>query len=180
MGHRVSKFSMMTGSRGPCVLIPCGSSLSICMDSGAVAISSSATMSPELQVGEITTNDVASYPLPGCVTPSQYHFSPDDKYITYLRSTETSLTKQLYAFNPATGEETLLVHLPERGTSESLTETLRRERQRILDVGVTHYSWAGSICRLMVPLNGGVYVQDGIEPLAPLRCLIPGLRMSSH
>eukprot|EP00668_Euglena_longa_P015101 GGOE01019150.1.p1 GENE.GGOE01019150.1~~GGOE01019150.1.p1 ORF type:complete len:747 (+),score=187.95 GGOE01019150.1:277-2241(+) len=54
--------------------------------------------------------------------------------------------------------------------AESLTETLRRERQRILDVGVVHYAWAQDCNRLLVPLNGGIYVQDGVE--APLRCLI--------
>ena len=122
---------------------------------------------------EITTNDVATYPLPGCVTPTQYSFSPDGAIITYLRSTETSLSKRLYAFDPSTGEETLLVQPMEQNNPESLAENLRRERQRILDVGVTQYAWAKSANRLLVPHNGCIYVQDGIG--APLRKLLPGV-----
>eukprot|EP00667_Euglena_gracilis_P020627 EG_transcript_22348 len=123
----------------------------------------------ERKPGEIFTNDVASYPLPGCGTPTQYRFSTDGRHITYLRTTETSFNKQLFAFNPSTGQETLIVRPPER-TTESLTETLRRERQRILDVGVVQYAWAQNCNRLLVPLNGGIFVQDGVEP--PLRCLV--------
>jgi len=101
--------------------------------------------------------------------PGELAFSPDDRLITYLFSPEASLTRQLYAFDPQTGEQSLLVAPPGGGTTEenvSLEEALRRERQRQLELGVTQYAWAKHANRLLIPLQGNIYVQDGLD--APL------------
>jgi len=50
----------------------------------------------------------------------------------------------------------------------SLEEKLRRERQRAMGTGVTSYEWGGEN-RILIPLNGNVYVQDGEG--AVLRCI---------
>ncbi len=126
------------------------------------------------QQSGLTPEDVATYPLPGMAIPGDFAFSPDDRLITYLHSPDESLTRQLYLFDPATGEQRLLVAPPGGGTTEesvSLEEALRRERQRQRALGVTQYTWARHANRLLVPLQGALYVQDGDG--APLREILP-------
>jgi dipeptidyl-peptidase-4 len=121
----------------------------------------------------ITLEDVATAPAPGFAIPSDFAFSPDDRLLTYLASVEGTLTRQLVAFDPATNQTTLLVDGGAAGVAEaelSIEEALRRERQRMLTVGITSYTWATNRHRLVVPLRGGIYVQDG--PRAPLRQIV--------
>jgi dipeptidyl-peptidase-4 len=119
--------------------------------------------------------EVARQPLPGMAAPGEFAFSPDDRLLTFLWSPERTLTRELDQLDLETGERGVLV-APARGTTEeeiSLEEALRRERQRQLALGVTSYAWATRASRLLIPLRGGVYVQDG--PGAPLRCVVgPG------
>ena len=117
--------------------------------------------------------DAAAYPLPGLVHPQSLGFTPDDAALTYLRSPERSLTRQLYRRDLATGAESLLVTPPGGGVTEenlSLEEKLRRERQRVRELGVTSYAWAKEGTTLLVPLTGDVYVQAGVD--GPLRLLV--------
>jgi dipeptidyl-peptidase-4 len=119
--------------------------------------------------------EVATYPRPGMAYPDALAFSPDDRLVTYLWSPRGDLTRQLYAFHPETGEKSLLLAPPDGGATEeslSLEEALRRERQRQLEVGVTEYAWAKRANRLLIPLQGNIYVQDG--PSAPLRQVVEG------
>jgi dipeptidyl-peptidase-4 len=44
----------------------------------------------------ITSRDVASVPQPGFNLAESIHFSPDDNLLTYLRSPNYSLMRQLY------------------------------------------------------------------------------------
>jgi dipeptidyl-peptidase-4 len=120
--------------------------------------------------------EVARYPRPGLAYPNALAFSPDDRLVTYLWSSRGDLTRQLYAFDPETGEKSLLLAPPDEGAGEeslSLEEALRRERQRQLEVGVTEYAWARRANRLLIPLQGDIYVQDG--PKAPLRQVVEGV-----
>ena len=57
--------------------------------------------------------EIARYPLPGMAIPGNLAFSPDDRLITYLDSPERSLLRQLYLFDPQTGERRLLLAPPE-------------------------------------------------------------------
>jgi dipeptidyl-peptidase-4 len=123
----------------------------------------------------IPIEEVARYPLPGMAVPSELAFSPDDELITYLLSPMGNLTQQLYAFDPHTKVQSLLVAPPDGGTTEesiSLEEALRRERRRQLELGVTQYAWATHASRIMIPMEGNVYVADG--PNAPLRKIVDG------
>jgi len=117
--------------------------------------------------------EIATYPLPGMAFPGNIAFSPDDRLISYLLSEELSLTRQLFAYNPESGEQSILVTPIDGGTRDdnvSLEEALRRERMRQREFGVTQYAWASNANRLLVPMQGEIYVQDGQE--APLRKIV--------
>eukprot|EP00271_Cylindrocystis_brebissonii_P016842 TRINITY_DN4142_c0_g2_i1.p1 TRINITY_DN4142_c0_g2~~TRINITY_DN4142_c0_g2_i1.p1 ORF type:complete len:813 (+),score=98.81 TRINITY_DN4142_c0_g2_i1:618-3056(+) len=116
--------------------------------------------------------DIVQHPLPGYVAPASIAWSLDDTIISYLFSPEGSLTRKLYAFDPVTRQQKLLITPPGGGVDEgnlSTAEKLRRERLRERGLGVTRYEWAksGTMQRLLVPLPSGIYVQDG--PGAELR-----------
>ncbi len=118
--------------------------------------------------------EVARFPLPGMLAPSDFAFSPDDRLLTYLWSAEGNLTRELYALDLATGATSLALAPPAAATTEEgLTpeERLRRERQRQIALGVTHYAWAQRRSRIVIPLRGGVTTLDG--PGASRRTLVP-------
>ncbi|KAG6543978.1 hypothetical protein Mapa_014602 [Marchantia paleacea] len=120
--------------------------------------------------------DIVQYPLPGYVAPASVSFSPDDNLISYLYSPDSTLSRKIFAFDPVLRQQRLLVTPPGGGVDEgnlSTAEKLRRERLRERGLGVTRYEWAksGFAPRLMVPLPGGIYVQDG--PSADLRLRVP-------
>ncbi len=126
-----------------------------------------------MAASSIPIEAVATYPLPGMAIPGSIAFSPDDRLITYLFSPDGSLSRQLYAFDPQTGQQRLLVEPVGGGTTEetvSLEEALRRERQRQREIGVTSYDWAKQSNLVLVPLQGDVYVQTGVD--APLRQIV--------
>jgi dipeptidyl-peptidase-4 len=125
------------------------------------------------KVSAFPIEEVAKFPRPGTAIPGVLAFSPDDGLITYLFSPDANLIRQLYAYNPETGEQSLVLEPPDGGTTEkgiSLEEALRRERQRQLELGVTQYVWADQANRLLIPLRGDIYVQDGLN--APLRKIV--------
>jgi dipeptidyl-peptidase-4 len=131
------------------------------------------TEAHDLPAPTLPIAEVAKLPRPGTAIPGELKFSPDDKLITYLFSPQASLTRQLYAFDLQTGEQSLLVTPPDSGTTEeniSLEEALRRERQRQHELGVTQYAWAQRANRLLIPLQGGINIQDGLD--APLRQIV--------
>lgn len=113
---------------------------------------------------ELTPAIVARLPLPGTNAPVQIRFSPDGRLVTFLYSEDGSLTRQLWAFDPETGERELLVLPPGEGVTDanvSREEQLRRERQRQRGFGVTSYAWAKRGEMLLVPVRGAIYVQRG-------------------
>lgn len=107
--------------------------------------------------------DIARVPQPGLVQPVDFQFSPDDVLITFLYSPDHSRTRQLYAFDPSTGNRGLFLEPPSEGVQDenvSLGEALRRERTRQWGGGVTDYAWAEKAPVMLIPLPDGVYVQD--------------------
>ena len=79
----------------------------------------------------ITSKDVASLPPPGFNLADSIQFSPDDTFLTYLRSPNQSLSRQLYAFDLKNNNEYVYAE-PKDGdgiTEENLSmeEKLRRE-----------------------------------------------------
>jgi len=131
------------------------------------------TANTKAAVPELPLEAVVTYPLPGMAIPGAIAWSPDDRLITCLFSPDRGLTRQLYAFDPETGERRLLLAPTDGGATEeniSLEEQLRRERLRQRELGVTQYAWARRFNRILVPLRGDIYIQDG--PDAPLRKIV--------
>lgn len=117
--------------------------------------------------GSFPIEEVARYPLPGMARlPSAVRPDPTSKMLTYLWSEEGTLSRQLYAHDPSSGERKLMF-APEGGgaTEENLSaeEKLRRERTRERGLGVTSYAWAKEANRVLVPVRGDVWVQDGLH-----------------
>lgn len=118
------------------------------------------------RTSKIPIEDVARYPLPGMARlPAAVRPDPTSKMLTYLWSEDGTLTRQLYAHDPSSGERKTMF-APEGGgaTEENLSaeEKLRRERMRERGLGVTSYAWAKDANRVLVPLRGDVWVQDGL------------------
>ncbi len=116
---------------------------------------------------------VAHYPQPGLALPGSYAFAPGDQAVTFLDSADDSLTRQLYAADLEGGEPRVVVQPGDKGVTEdniSLEEKLRRERARERGLGITSYHWAEEGDRLLVPIGGGVAVQDGLD--GKLRTLV--------
>lgn len=109
--------------------------------------------------------EVAKYPSPGNVAPGAFAFSPDDSLLNFLYSPDHTLSRQLFALNLKTGEKQLFFTANKETTEEnvSLAEALRRERQRQMETGVTHYEWPRKGNRILVSFPDGLYVQDGLN-----------------
>ncbi|MEX1367097.1 MAG: hypothetical protein AB1Z98_28475, partial [Nannocystaceae bacterium] len=127
--------------------------------------SSSDLPSPLPSDGTLPIEEVAKYPLPGTAIPGAFRFSPDGKWLTYLDSPDRSLTRQLYV-EPVDGSapRRVMFEPPEGGATEdnlSAEEKLQRERRRERALGVTRYAWAEKGLRVLVPLRGDLWVQDG-------------------
>lgn len=80
----------------------------------------------------INSKDVASLPQPGFNLADSIRFSPDDILLTYLRSPNQTLSRQLYAYN-IKGDKEYVYAEPDSNsggqTEENLSmeEKLRRE-----------------------------------------------------
>src|SRR5579883_1569222 len=115
---------------------------------------------------------VAASPAPGQALPTAFTFSQDDSQLAYLFGYGERPIQQLYALDVATGVTSVLAAPPGGGTEEeklSPEEELRRQRQRSLAIGLTEYSRAKNSDRLLIPLQGSIFVQDGAgEPLRQL------------
>lgn len=126
--------------------------------------------SPELP---FSLEDTAVSPAPGFAIPNTISFSNDDQTITYLFATPNAPIQQLYAFDVARGKRTVSASPPGGGVQEeTLTpeEELRRQRERMLAVGITHYQRVDGSDRILIPINGNIYVQDSAS--APLRLAV--------
>lgn len=124
--------------------------------------------------GPISVDEFFRFPLPGMAIPNSFAFRPDNRQITFLSSPEASLTNRLYAYDPQTGDQSLLLSPPTEMTENNLSheEVLRRQRQRQRSLGITQYHWAAHINRLLIPFQGDLYIKDELE--GPLQKRIAG------
>lgn len=114
----------------------------------------------------LTSRDVAHFPAPGMNAPVVPRFSADGRYVTYLYSSDNSLTRELWTYDRESGREFRLLEPAEGGNTEaavSREEALRRERQRQLATGVTTYAWSEAGDTLLIPLRGDVYIKHGVD-----------------
>jgi len=109
---------------------------------------------------QLTPEQVARYPRPGMAIPGKIHFSPDAKFITYLFSERGDLVRDLWGLELASGRRQRFLSPPgETVTEENISheETLRRERMRLLETGITDYIWAEKANVMLLPLRGELY-----------------------
>ena len=143
---------------------------------GTAASPAQPETSPMAVESKITLEDIATYPHPGTAAPAALRFSPDGAWLTWLDSADDSLSRELFALplaTAATAEPRRVIEPPGGGVSEdslSPEEKLARERTRTRALGVTRYAWAKYAERILVPLNGEIWVQDGVD--AELRQLV--------
>jgi dipeptidyl-peptidase-4 len=105
---------------------------------------------------------LAVFPLPGMGIPASFVFSLDGSRLMYLYGGGSPL-QQLYALDVATGGKRVLVAPPGGGVREgalSHEEELRRQRERMLTVGITHFYRAKTTDRLLLPVAGDIYLYD--------------------
>jgi len=114
--------------------------------------------------------------------PTYLSFSQDDTLLTYLLAPPGDPTQTMWRLDTATGATTRLLEPPGGGVREealSLSQTLRRQRERSRATGVTTYARAERSERLLVPLPDGLYVLDGPSAdeagsVAPARRVVAG------
>jgi len=119
----------------------------------------------------ILIEEVARFPRLGTTVPRQLKFTPDGRKVTYLFSADGTLVQQLWAYDLQTGEREQLTGL-NLAASPTLSrdEELRRERNRVRELGVTSYQFAENAqpLALLVPLEGWLYLKQGDNPLTRL------------
>ncbi len=109
---------------------------------------------------QLTPELVARFPRPGMAIPGNIHYSPDAKFVTYLFSERGDLVRDLWGLELTSGRTERWQSPPGETVTEeniSLEETLRRERLRLRETGVTHYIWAEKANIMLLPLRGELY-----------------------
>ncbi|MCH2318789.1 MAG: DPP IV N-terminal domain-containing protein [SAR202 cluster bacterium] len=110
---------------------------------------------------EISLEDIAKFPAPGMDFPGSFAFSPDSKYATFLKTSNTSGSRALYAIDLNTGQEQVLIKTLEDSPKESLEEQLRRQRLRQMHRGITRYFWTMQ-GKIVIPDGNSIYILDQI------------------
>src|SRR5437868_377335 len=92
-------------------------------------------------------------------------FSPDGSFITYLQGKQDNKDQlDLWAFDTKSGQARLLVDSRAFiGDNERLSaeEEARRERQRTASLrGIVEYKFSSNGTRLLVPMDGDLYLYD--------------------
>ena len=95
-------------------------------------------------------------------TPRLVKLSPDGRWLTSLRNRPDEKERfDLWAVDNASGAERMLVDSKRIGTGAELSEDerMQRERARIADQkGIVAYDWSSDAQRLLVPLDGDLYI----------------------
>ena len=95
--------------------------------------------------------------------------SPDGTRVTFLRAkADDQHTFDLWEYNLADQRMQMLVDsasLPAAGQQLSDAERARRERQRTAGLhGILHYQWSPDGHKLLIPMNGALYLYDLDQP----------------
>ncbi len=108
----------------------------------------------------IPIEEISKFPLPGMDFPSSFSFSPDGKYLTYLKSVDKSGYKALYGLDLANKSEFLIAdNLGDSSAKETLEEQLRKQRLRQMSGGISQYFWTKDL-KILIPHQGNIYWLD--------------------
>ena len=109
----------------------------------------------------IPIEEISKFPLPGMDFPSSFSFSPDGKYLTYLKSVDSSGYKALYGLDLTEKSEFLIAdNLGDSSAKETLEEQLRRQRLRQMSGGISQYFWTKD-SKILIPYQGNIYWLEG-------------------
>ena len=111
---------------------------------------------------------VARLPHPGLAVPKEFAFTPDGQALTYLKSEAADLSQVLWRLELSGGKPRVVARPPDLGNTEanlSEVDKLRRERQRLLETGITQIARAKEADVAVTTLLGKLYLQRGHEPL---------------
>jgi dipeptidyl-peptidase-4 len=100
--------------------------------------------------------------------PKEFAFTPDGQAVTYLKSESTDLSQVLWCAAVSGGIPRVVARPPESGNTEanlSEVDKLRRERQRLLETGITQIARAKEADVAVISLLGNLYLQHGDGPL---------------
>src|ERR1700730_11164839 len=109
---------------------------------------------------QLTPEQVARFPRPGMAIPGKIRYSADAKVVTYLFSERGDLLRDLWGLELASGRRQRFLSPPgETVTEENVSreETLRRERLRLRETGITDYIWAEKANVMLLPLRGELH-----------------------
>jgi len=114
---------------------------------------------------------VARLPHPGLAVPKEFAFTPDGQALTYLKSEAADLSQVLWRLELSGGKPRVIARPPDLGNTEanlSEVDKLRRERQRLLETGITQIARAKEADVAVATLLGKLYLQRGDGPLEQL------------
>lgn len=96
--------------------------------------------------------------------PAGIEVTPNGDAVLFLRSGPRAFSRNLYSFDVATGEESVLLTAEQilQGAAEQLSaeERARRERLRMSARGIARYELSEDGQKILVPLSGRLYVVD--------------------
>ncbi|ADV60685.1 peptidase S9B dipeptidylpeptidase IV domain protein [Isosphaera pallida ATCC 43644] len=125
------------------------------------------------RAGTLDVATAARLPAPGLAMPSGFEFDSTGQTLWYLKSEGTELDQVVWRFEVTRPQEPprVVTRPPDRGDTDAnlpLAEQLRRERQRQRVTGVSRFLPAPEGHRLLIPLQGDLYLQEGDGPLQRL------------
>jgi dipeptidyl-peptidase-4 len=119
----------------------------------------------------IPIEEISKFPLPGLDAPSGFSFSPDGKYLAYLKSADTSGYKALYGLDLVNRSEFVIAdNLGDSSSKETLEEQLRKQRLRQMSSGISQYFWTKD-SNILIPYQGNIYWLD--DPFSAPELLMP-------
>ena len=125
-----------------------------------VSVPVMAQQTPQAQ--PLTLERVYASPSLGGPRPRVLKLAPDGRLATLLKSRPSDKDRfDLWAVDTATGQSRMLVDSEKLSSGAALSEAERmnRERRRIADVkGITDYAWTPDAKRLLVPVDGDLWV----------------------
>jgi dipeptidyl-peptidase-4 len=137
-----------------------GMKLALLASALLVGVPVMAQQTPQAQ--PLTLERVYASPSLGGPRPRVLKLAPDGRLATLLKSRPSDKDRfDLWAVDTATGESRMLVDSEKLSSGAALSEAERmnRERRRIADVkGITDYAWAPDAKRLLVPVDGDLWV----------------------
>jgi dipeptidyl-peptidase-4 len=114
------------------------------------------------QMRALTLERIFASPDLSGVQPRGLKISPDGKLVTLLRNRKADRDRyDLWAIDTTTGKERMLVDSAKLGSGAELSEAekMQRERARIGGTkGIVSYDWAADSKRILVPIDGDLYL----------------------